>query len=121
MKYGECKGKLKAEGFNHEVFDPEIPKAFVVKRAETDKQQVQKLIDKGATFSTSGLFLHTGNMIITSDEITAAQKFHLDEIEKKKQNKIEEKNEERLQNVQKAVQAVEKFKPYPKTKLLRKC
>ena len=76
MKYEECKGKLKSEGFNYEVFDQEIPKAFVVKRTSTDKDRVQKLIEKGAIFSTSGIFLHTSNMVITSNDLLEAQKFH---------------------------------------------
>ena len=32
------------------------------------------MIEKGAIFSTSGLFIHTGNMVITTDELTSKQK-----------------------------------------------
>ena len=38
------------------------------------KDRVKMLIEKGASFSTSGLFIHAGNMAITADELTSAQK-----------------------------------------------
>ena len=41
----------------------------------------RKLIEKGAIFSTSGLFIHTGNMVITTDELTSKQKQHLQKKE----------------------------------------
>ena len=49
------------------------------------------LIEKGATFSTSGLFRHTGNIVITADELTPAQKQHLDLVEQKKNDIIDKK------------------------------
>ena len=76
MNYEDYKASLKREGFNHEVFGLDISKAFVVKRSPTNKERIKKLIDKGATFSASGIFLHTGNMVITSHDITDAQKQH---------------------------------------------
>ena len=49
------------------------------------------LIEKGATFSTSGLFIHTGNMVITADELTSTQKQHLDLVEQKESAIIDKK------------------------------
>ena len=49
------------------------------------------LIEKGAIFLTLGLFIHTGNMVITVDELTSAQKQHLDLIEQKKSDIIDKK------------------------------
>ena len=49
------------------------------------------LIEKGATFSTSGLFRHTGNIVITADELISAQKQHLDLVEQKKYDIIDKK------------------------------
>ena len=91
-----------------------------MKRAATDKERVKKLIDKGAPFSTSGIFLHTSNMIITSDDIIQAQQHHLESIERKKQKKADKENEEKLQTCQKASQAVAKFKTLPLDKISTK-
>ena len=35
---------------------------------------MKKLIEKGVTFSSLGLFIHTRNMVIAVDELTSVQK-----------------------------------------------
>ena len=91
QKYNAIKERLKEEGFNNECFDIIVPKAFKMKRLKEKKDRIKLLIEKGATFSTSGLFIHTGNMVITADELTSAQKQHLDSVEQKKSDILDKK------------------------------
>ena len=81
QKYNAVKERLNEEKFNNECFYIIVPKVFKMKRLKEKKDRVKMLIEKGATFSTSGFFIHTGNMVITAYELPSAQKQHLDSVE----------------------------------------
>jgi len=66
--------KLKNEGINHEIFDIKIPHAYKAQRKATEEEQVQELVKKSATFSASGIFMHTGSMLLTSDVLLSASR-----------------------------------------------
>ena len=72
--YEATKIKLKDEGYNHEIFDIKIPHAYKAQRKATEIEQVQELVKKGATFSASGIFMHTGSMLITSEALLSASR-----------------------------------------------
>ena len=95
--YAEMKETLKKEGFNHAAFDAKIPQAFIIKRKKTEEEQIESLITNKAVFSCSGLFLHTGNMLIIGDAIVKASK-----------KVLQEKKDESLQQIQKATEGVNK-------------
>ena len=67
-------------------------------------------MEKGATFSTSGLFIHTGNMVFTVDELIFTQKWNLTNIEKKRTDRINKKSIETLEVKLNAETAGRKFK-----------
>ena len=110
MEYEESKSKLRSEGFNHECFDLSLPKAFKVQREKTSEDRVKKLVEMGQTFSPSGIFQHTGPMIITGDELCAAQHNQLEAIQNKKDEAIQKKVDEKLATQEKAMEAAEKWK-----------
>ena len=120
QKYNAIKVKLHEEGFNNECFDIIVPKAFKMKRLKENKDRIKMLIEKGATFSTSGLFIHTGNMVITADELTSAQKQHLDLVEQKKSDVIDKKNAAMLEVKINAVALAKKADHLGNDKLLLK-
>ena len=73
-EYERLKIDLAAEGYISECFDESIPTASKVAREETEEKMIQNLVDKGSTFSASGLFMNTGNMMITSNSLLKASK-----------------------------------------------
>ena len=75
-------------------------------------------MEKGATFSTSGLFIHTGNVVFTVDKLIFTQKQNLTNIEKKRTDRINKKSIETLEVKLNAETAGRKFKA--KQKLLLK-
>ena len=91
-----------------------------MKRLKEKKDRVKMLIEKGATFSTSGLFIHTGNMVITADELTTAQKQHLDSVEQKKSDIIDKKTAAMLEVKINAESGARKAKSIGTEKLLLK-
>ena len=109
-EYQAIKAKLKDEGFNHEIFDVDIPHAYKAERKDTEEEQVEQLVKKGATFSASGIFMNTGSMLITSDALLSASKQVLDNRNKKQQAQ----NDKALEKVQvaktKALVAYDTFK-----------
>ena len=76
--YEANKINLKNEGYNHEIFYINIPHDHKAQRKATNIEQVQELVNKGATFSASGIFMHTGSMFITSEAILSASRIVLD-------------------------------------------
>ena len=48
---------------------------------------IQNIVDRGSTFSASGLFMNTGNMMITSNSLLKASKKILLDREKEKVEK----------------------------------
>ena len=91
-----------------------------MKRLKEKKDRIKLLIEKGATFSTSGLFIHTGNMVITADELTTAQKQHLDSVEQKKSDIIDKKTAAMLEVKINAESGARKAKSIGTEKLLLK-
>ena len=79
--------KFKDEDYNHEIFDIKIPHAYKAQRKATKIEQVQELVNKGATFSASGIFMHTRSMFITSEAILSASRIVLDNRNAKAKNK----------------------------------
>ena len=61
------------------------------------KDRVGKLMVEGATFTKLGFFIHTENMVITMDKLTSSQKHFLNNIEKKKADKINKKSVEEME------------------------
>ena len=84
-EYQAIKTKLKEEGFNHEILDVKIPHAHKTERKDTEQEQIEQLVKKGATFSVSGIFMNTGSMLITSDTLLSASKQVLHNRNKKQQ------------------------------------
>ena len=76
--YEATKIKLKGEGYNHEIFDIKISHAYKAQWKATKIEQVQELVKKGATFSASGIFMHTGSMLITSEALLCVSRTVLD-------------------------------------------
>ena len=98
-EYERLKIDLAAEGYNSECFDESIPTASKVAREETEEKMIQNLVDRGSTFSASGLFMNTGNMMITSNSLLEASKKMLLDREKDKV----EKEQANLAEVQKKI------------------
>ena len=73
-EYERLKIDLAAEGYNSECFDESTTTASKVACEETEEKMIQNLVDRGRTFSTSGLFMNTGNMMITSNSLLKASK-----------------------------------------------
>ena len=86
-EYERLKIDLAAEGYNSECFDESIPTASKVAREETKEKMKQNLVDRGSTFIASGLFMNTGNMMITSNSLLKASKKTLLDREKDKEEK----------------------------------
>ena len=85
---------LAAEGYNSEFFDESIPTASKVACEETEEKMIHNLVDRASTFSASGLFMNTGNMMITSNSLLKASKKKLldrekDKLEKEIANMVE--------------------------------
>ena len=85
--YEATKIKLKDEGYNHEIFDINIPHAYKAQRKATEIEQFQELVKKGVTFSASGIFMHTGSMLITLEALFSASRTVLDNINEKAKEK----------------------------------
>ena len=93
-EYERLKIDLAAEGHNSECFDESIPTASKVAREETEEKMIQNLVDRGSTFSAYGLFMNTGNMMITSNSLLKASRKILldrekDKVEKEIANVVE--------------------------------
>ena len=78
---------LSAEGYNSECFHESIPTASKLACEETEEKMIQNLVDRGSAFSASGLFMNTGNMMITSNSLLKASKKTLMDREKDKEEK----------------------------------
>ena len=78
------------------------------------------LIEKGFTFSTSGLFIYAGNVVITADELISVQKQHLNSVEQKKSNIIDKKTATMLEVKINAESGARKAKSIGSEKLLLK-
>jgi len=81
MNYEETKIDLKSLGFNEDAFNAEIPKAFIKKRKEGNKDQIKQLIENGKIFLASGIFLHTANMVFNSKNVIKAKRQALETVE----------------------------------------
>ena len=109
-EYELIKDKLKEEGYNQDIFDVNIPQAYKAQRKDTEEQQVEELVKKGATFSASGIFMNTGSMLITSDALLSASKQVLDNRNKAKQDKVDKESDKAESIKLKAIEAYDVFK-----------
>ena len=50
-----------------------MPKVFEVRRADINEDIVKKIVEKGTSLSISVLFIYTGNMMTTTDELITIQ------------------------------------------------
>ena len=104
---------MKDEGYNHEIFDIKIPHAYKAQRKATKIEQVQELVKKGATFSASGIFMHTGSILIIPEALLSASRTVLDNRNAKAKDK-QEGTAQKLQDFKlKAAESYDVFKSGP--------
>ena len=92
--YESSKSSLKELGFNEDVFSAEIPKAFKIRQEQNDKDQVEALVKNNKTFSASGIFMHTRNMVFNSKNVIEAERISLKAVEDERIKKAQEKDTE---------------------------
>eukprot|EP00978_Attheya_sp_CCMP212_P011971 scaffold29686_cov75-Attheya_sp.AAC.1 len=70
-KYKELKQKATVEGFNSNVFDALIPQVriSVVRNGITQQMQIWELVKCKGAFTSNGVVLNVGTMVVTSNEV----------------------------------------------------
>ena len=83
LEHKVLKNGLKESGLNEEAFHIEISVAQPVDKKRNQEDQVAELMKSKMSFKSSGLFLHTNNMVFNPDAILETQTKTLDLIDGK--------------------------------------
>ena len=118
LEYECAKSDLARDGFNYEVLSEEIPKATKIRRKETEKEQMEELLKNKKTFSASGIFMHTKNMVFNSETLLKAERITLAQMKDKKQAACEKAASGELKVTAEALAACEFYKNNPISKVL---
>ena len=108
--YEKKKIDVAKDGFNHEVFDMTLPQAFKVCCKKEEKDQEEALIKNGATFSASGIFIHTGSMLLNSKVVIAASKKVLENMQSTATTKKNDQVQKDQDDMKTTIETYQKFK-----------
>ena len=108
-KYDVLVEEFEARGFNPGIYDSVIPTAVHVRRAETEDEQVEELLNSGKAFSSSGQWNFCESRIGNAGVTLRAQKIQLQRNEAVKENAATKKSEAQAKALDKAQTALTKY------------